>query len=71
MKTLTLAPNEVRIRGLKALRRDLGAAGMAQFIQQFSGGRGDYSKERHEFVDKMTLDEIWAALKPKRQKRRA
>ena len=66
MRTLTLEANEVRVRGLKALKRDLGAAGMAQFIQQIAAGRGDYSKERHAFVDKLTLDEIWAELKSKR-----
>ena len=69
MKPLTLAPNEIRVRGLRALKRDLGAAGMVQFIQDLTAGRGDYSKDRHEFVDKMTLDAIWAAIKAKRSKR--
>jgi hypothetical protein len=66
MKTLTLEPHEVRVRGLKALKRDLGVAGMAQFIQQLARGRGDYSKGRHALVDRLTLDEIWAELKAKR-----
>jgi hypothetical protein len=69
MKALTLKPSEVRIRGLRALKRDLGAAGMAQFIQQFSGGRGDYSRERHKVLDRLTLDEVWAAVKPQGHKR--
>ncbi len=69
MKTLTLEPNEVRIRGLKALRRDLGAAGMVQFLQQMVAGRGDYSKERHAWIGKLTLDEIWVELQAKRTKR--
>ena len=69
MKALTLEPNEIRVRGLRALQRDLGAAGMAQFIQQIVAGRGDYSKERHAWIDKLTLDEIWAELQAKRTKR--
>jgi hypothetical protein len=69
MKTLTLEPSEVRVRGLKALKRDLGAAGMAQFIQQISAGRGNYSLDRHAFVDELTLDEIWMELKTRRPRR--
>jgi hypothetical protein len=54
---------------LKALKRDLGAAGMAQFIQQIAAGRGDYSRERHAFVDKLTLDQVWAELESNRVRR--
>lgn len=70
MKTLTLEPNEIRVRGLRALKRDLGTAGMTQFIQQFSVGKGDYTKERHRVLDRFTFDEIWAAVETKQPKRR-
>lgn len=69
MKTYTLAMGEVRERGMRALKRELGAAGMAQFLQQFQKGRGDYTKERHALLDKFTVDDIFAAIGGRRRTR--
>ena len=40
----------LRQAGLDALRRDLGAAGMVRFLQQFEMGRGDYTAERWQWL---------------------
>ena len=40
----------LRQTGLDALRCDLGAAGMARFIQLFETGKGDYSAERWQWL---------------------
>ena len=69
MTTQTLAPDEVRVRGVRALRRELGPAGMVQFMQQFTHGRGDYTKERHRILDKFTVDQIFNEINSKRRKR--
>ena len=66
MKTQTLVLDDVKVRGMKALRKELGAAGMAQFMQQFAKGRGDYTKERHEVLDRFTVDGIFDAILKKR-----
>ena len=50
--------DEVRREGLDALRERLGRADMIRFLQQFETGRGDYSNERHEWADRLTLEEI-------------
>jgi hypothetical protein len=50
--------DEVRQEGLDALRERLGRADMIRFLQQFETGRGDYSQERHEWVDRLSLQEI-------------
>ena len=50
--------NEVRQEGLEALRERLGRADMIRFLQQFETGSGDYARERHEWVDKVTLEDI-------------
>jgi hypothetical protein len=70
-------PEEIRREGLKALRDRLGRAGMIQFLQQFDIGSGDYARERHEWVDQTTLDDIRKAAglpeaktKPVKRKRR-
>jgi hypothetical protein len=50
--------DQIRERGLDALKRELGRAGMIRFLQQFESGRGDYAKERRAWVDKMSLDDL-------------
>jgi hypothetical protein len=45
-----MAPETLRQAGLDALLRDLGAAGMARFIQQFENGKGDYTAERWQWL---------------------
>lgn len=70
MNTPTLVLNEVRERGFAALQRELGSAGLVQFIQQFRKGRGDYSRDRHKWLDKWTVADIHAAIKDQRRKKR-
>jgi hypothetical protein len=50
--------DEVRQEGLQALLERLGRADMLRFLQQFENGSGDYSRQRHEWVDKLTLEDI-------------
>lgn len=50
--------DEVRREGLEALRQRLGRADMIRFLQQFESGKGDYARERHDWVDKTTLSEL-------------
>lgn len=49
---------EVRQVGLDALRERLGPADMIRFLQQFESGSGDYARERHEWADAISLDDI-------------
>jgi len=51
-------PDEVRREGLEALRERLGRADMIRFIQQFETGHGDYARQRHEWVDATTLEDV-------------
>jgi hypothetical protein len=43
---------------------------MILFLQQFDGGNGDYARERHEWADRTTLEDLkkLAAGKPKRRR---
>jgi hypothetical protein len=45
-----MTPEMLRERGLDALRRELGTAGMLRFLQQFSMGSGDYTAERWQLL---------------------
>ena len=55
---MTPTMEEIRARGLRALREELGQAGMIRFLQQFETGSGDYARERHTSTDSLTLGAI-------------
>jgi hypothetical protein len=67
---MNLTLNEIRRRGLQALRRELGQTGMIRFMQQFETGSGDYARERHAWVDETSLDDICAAATRKRNEKK-
>lgn len=50
--------DEIRQEGIKALRERLGRADMVRFLQQFETGKGDYALGRHEWVDRLTMEDI-------------
>lgn len=66
MSTLTMSPAGIRKAGLEAVAKKLGPIGMVRFLQQFETGRGDYTKEREQWLNDMDLQEIHSALKNKR-----
>jgi hypothetical protein len=49
---------ELRKKGIAALTAALGPVGMARFIRQYDTGYGDYTKERHEYLDDVTVDDF-------------
>jgi hypothetical protein len=53
-----LTLDEVYQQGLQALRDRLGRAGMIRFLQQFETGQGDYARDRHQWVDRLKLDDL-------------
>jgi hypothetical protein len=55
---MQLTVEQIRTRGLEALRKSLGRAGMVRFLQQFEKGNGDYTKDRRKWVDQMSLADI-------------
>jgi hypothetical protein len=67
---MTQTLDEIRRRGLEALRRELGRAGMVRFLQQFETGHGDYARERHAWTDRMSLDDIRAAATARKRSRK-
>jgi hypothetical protein len=67
---MRLTLDQIRRKGLAALRRELGKAGMIRFLQQFATGSGDYARERHAWVDQTSLDDIRAAATSKRSKKK-
>jgi len=48
---------EIRREGWAALTERLGIAGAIRFMMQYDAGYGDYTKERHELLAGLDLDE--------------
>lgn len=49
---------KIRQEGLKALKEKLGPVGMIKFIQMYSDGKGDYTKEREELLKNVTIKDF-------------
>ena len=55
--------NTIRKLGIEALTERLGPIGMVEFMRQFDSGYGDYTKERHKWLDHLTIEEISNEIK--------
>ncbi len=64
-----LTDDEIRRLGLKALRREMGIVGMIRFLRFYNKGKGDYTAERHEWQDKMSVEEVYARIQARRQEK--
>jgi len=63
--------NEANIKDINALRKSeidalterLGPVGMTEFMRQYDSGYGDYTKERHNWLDYLTVNDIIYIMK--------
>lgn len=58
MNTANMTLEEIRRAGLEVLSRELGPVGMIRFLQQFETGHGDYTAERHRWLQEDDLDAL-------------
>lgn len=56
----------IKKQAYKALIDALGVAGTLKFLQQLEVGYGDYTKERHQWLDQLTTDEFHNYVKEKK-----
>ena len=52
-----MSMSSIRLRGHRALFEALGPVGFMRFMQQFVS-RGDYTKEREKWMDKIDLSDL-------------
>lgn len=57
-KQVMKTAEQIRVEGFKALVNALGYVDAIRFIQQFSNGAGDYSKERNGRLDEKSWDDL-------------
>ncbi len=56
--TRMMTPMQIHQAGLAVLLRELGPVGLIRFLQQFELGAGNYTKERHQWLGRLTVDEV-------------
>jgi len=47
---------------LAILRRELGLDGLARFLRLYRSGGGDYTRDRHQWLEGATIQEIMAEV---------
>jgi hypothetical protein len=67
MNGQTMSLEQIRIAGMEALARELGIVGMVRFLQQFETGHGDYSKDRHNWLDDQDVETIVKRIRERRE----
>jgi hypothetical protein len=65
MTTVSLA--DLTQTAIHLLCREIGVVNTARFLNQFSVGHGDYTKEREELFGQMTVDEVVGEIKRRQQ----
>jgi len=58
ISTQGMSPERIKLLGLEVISRELGPAVMIEFLQQFSTGSGDYTKERKKLFTGETGETI-------------
>jgi hypothetical protein len=67
MNSNRMSPLEIRRKGLEALAQALGPVGMLRFLQQFGNNKGDYTQEREQLLEGITMNDILAKIQENRQ----
>ncbi|RXS98136.1 hypothetical protein ESZ00_03915 [Silvibacterium dinghuense] len=47
------------------LKRELGAYGLARFLHLYRSGNGDYTRDRGQWLEGLTVEEIARQLEPR------
>ena len=56
--TAPLTAAQLRDRAYQALLRELGPVDFIRFLQQFESERGDYTRERAQWLDRLSAEQI-------------
>jgi hypothetical protein len=57
-----MTPVKLNRKGFKALIDTLGYADAIRFIQQFDNCSGNYTKERRQWLDKVSIDDFFSKM---------
>lgn len=60
--TSDMTDQEFERKTLDVIAREFGPGGLVRFLMAFRSGRGDYTAERQQWPDKLSVDEILADI---------
>jgi hypothetical protein len=60
--------SELNQHATAILVREIGVVDTLRFLSQFSTGSGDYTKERGQWLDELSLKQITSEIKARRHK---
>ncbi|MDY6856102.1 MAG: hypothetical protein SWO11_15630 [Thermodesulfobacteriota bacterium] len=63
MNTETKPISEISRQATRILFKEMGVVDTIRFLNQFSLGRGNYTKEREKWLDKISLDDAISQIK--------
>jgi len=61
---------ELRRAAYRAIARELGPSGLIRFIQDRSNGSGDYTRDRHTWLPKKSVEELASDIRAWRQEKK-
>ncbi len=61
--------SELNQHATAILVREIGLVDTLRFLSQFSAGSGDYTKERGQWLDELSLKQITSEIKARRHQR--
>lgn len=59
---------EISRRATQILFKEMGAVDTIRFLNQFSLGQGDYTKDRNNWLDKISMDDVIAQIKAEKNR---
>jgi len=62
-----MTDEELRETALDLIARELGPAALIRFLQLYSRGHGDYTAERHQWLDRLQIDDIAEQIQKNRK----
>jgi hypothetical protein len=68
MNTQTRPVSEISRRATHILFKEMGVVDTIRFLNQFSLGRGDYTKERDNWLDDISMDDAITQIKAEKNK---
>ena len=61
-----LTDEEFERHALEVLKRELGLDGLARFLRLNRSGMGDYSRDREQWLNDLTLDQVLESIRSHR-----
>lgn len=70
MKTELKPLHEITQDATRILCKEIGVVNTIRFLNQFTAGQGNYTEERRQMFDGMSLDDIVSEIKQMRNKKK-